>query len=229
MQHLKSLTWIACSCLLVASTSIAAADEPRLAQAPSRYLDHVSVLPGVDFSGYTKVLLQPASVSLRSDWLSDMNANRIALLRGTTQQDADMIAREAAKGLDGSLARAFRQGRYEVVAQPGPGVITLVPRITKLYVNAPRSVVTQPGRTYVTNAGEGRYTVELRDSTTGRLVAQIADERRAGDRGGGLRLATPASNAFDFGSTFDWWAHGTVQMLDAAREAPVAAGTPLAQ
>jgi hypothetical protein len=205
-----------------ACTAAAAKDE-QLIRMPSRYLDRVTVVPGVDFRGYSKVLLQPSSVSFTIDWLKDMNANRIALLRGTTAGDADEIARDAAKGLDASLSRAFRQGAFELATAPGPGTVTVVPRVTNLYVNAPSSINTHPGQTYTTNAGHGTYAIDVHDSTTGRLVARMTDDRRIGDRGASssnLHVTTPATNAFDFAIAFDDWANGTVTALEELRKIP---------
>ena len=227
MRRAACLASIAAACMLAAwPSAAAAASEPQLVERPSRYVDRVSVLPGFDFRGHSKLMLQPSIVSFQGDWLKDMNANRIALLRGTTAQDADDIAREAAKSLDASIVRALRGSGFELVNEPGPGTVTLQPRITDLYVNAPKSVNTQPGRTYTTHAGHGAFALDVRDSTTGRLVVQVADERRIGDRGvmgSSLQVTTPATNAFDFGSAFDDWANGTASALDELRKMPVAA------
>jgi hypothetical protein len=224
MQTARPLARIAIACMLVAAPCAGnAASDAQVVERPSRYLDKVLVVPQVDFRGYSKVLLEPSSVSFANDWLKDMNANRIALLRGTTTSDAYEIAREAAKGLDASLSRAFPQGGFELASVPGPGTVTVVPRITNLYVNAPRSVNTQPGRTYITNAGYGTYAIDVRDSTTGQLVAQMSDDRRIGDRGvtgSSLHLTTPATNAFDFRIAFDEWAAGTVTALEELRRGP---------
>ncbi|MCC6195968.1 MAG: DUF3313 family protein [Burkholderiales bacterium] len=230
MHYVRSLACIAGTLLLLTSSTLAAgADESLLVKAESRHFDRVTVLRGADFRTYTKMFLQPAIVTFRSDWLRDMNANRIALLRRTTEQDADEIAREAARGLDTALVRALRQGGYEIAAEPGPGVVTLLPRIENLSINAPRSVTTaMPGRVYTTSAGQATFELDMRDSESRHLLAHVRDERMIGDRGvqpSSMRWTTPASNAFDFGSAFNQWARGVVRMLDEWRAVPVAAVT----
>jgi hypothetical protein len=235
MKAIEALVLAAGALTLIAAAApaLGAEESSGLVRVPSRQFEHVAVLPGTDFRPYAKAFVDPASVTFRSDWLKDMNANRIAVLQGTTRQDADGIAREVGSGLHAALVRALQKGGYEIAAQPGPGVMVLAPHLVKLYVNAPNSVTTAlPGRVYTSSAGEGTFELTVRDSVSGRVLAHVVDARTIGDRGdlhGSMRSTTTVSNGFDFANTFDQWARGTVKTLDQLRTAPTAAAGAPAQ
>ena len=228
MRYSKSIGSVVAALLLAGSpaTATSADEAPALVKVASRNFDRVELLPDTDFRRYGKVLLEPATVTFRSDWMKEMNANRIAVLQGTSAADADALAGELAKGLDAAMIRALRNAGYEVASDPAPGVIRLAPRIVRLYVNAPKSVTTAlPGSVYTTSAGRATFDLELRDASSGQLVGHVTDERTIGDRGnlrGSLRSTNPASNAFDFQGVFDEWSQATMKTLEDVRKMPTA-------
>src|SRR5450432_751529 len=125
---------IACGVALVAGTSAAhsqagsgaAASGPDgLVEVKSQRFDQVFLRPGVDFRGYTKVMLDPSQVTFAQNWLYDMNHNRIAVLQGTTAADAERIAKDMRSSLRDVFANIFRSAGYEVVTGPGPAVLEL--------------------------------------------------------------------------------------------------------
>src|SRR5664279_311742 len=98
---------MACGVALVAGTTAAhgqaasdaaSNDRDGLVEVKSKRLDHVYLRPGADFRGYTKVMLDPTQVTFASNWLTDLNNRRIAVLQGTTAADADRIADQMRSG-----------------------------------------------------------------------------------------------------------------------------------
>jgi hypothetical protein len=210
-----------------AQDALAPADAEVLVAVRSAYFDRVMLRPAADLRNSDKVILEPAQVVFRSDWLSEMNKNRIALLQGTTPQDAERVADDVAKGFDAALATALARAGYELTTAPVEGAVRLSPRIVRLYVNAPRSVTTAlPSRVYTTSAGEATFELSVRDAVSGRVLAHVVDTRQIGDRGdfgNSMRWTTTVSNAFDFDNTFEGWARGSVKILRDLRKVPGAA------
>jgi hypothetical protein len=146
-----------------------------------------------------------------------MNKFKIAVLQGTTQRDADRIAEEVGKGLDATMASTFGRAGYAVVTTPAADVLKVSPRVVDLYVNAPRSVTTAlPGRTYTLNTGEATFVLDIRDSTSGRLLGHIVDHRTIGNRGdfpSSLRTTNSVTNAFYFERASQLWAQGAAEIV----------------
>jgi len=225
-MRLREWFAIACGVALVAGTTTApgqagsgaTSDRDTLAEVKSRQLDHVYLRPGVDFRGYTKVMLDPAQVTFARNWLKDLNEHRIAVLQGTTAADADRIAGEMRSGLRDAFATTFRSAGYEIVAAPGADVLAVALVMTDLYINAPVTVTQAlPSRVYTHDAGEATLAFDIRDSTTGALLGRVVDHRIVGNRGGprSIRITTTASNQFDFENLFDAWAQYSVYELKA--------------
>src|SRR4029453_17133082 len=143
----------------------AAAADPRpdgLVQVSSKRLDEVYLRPESDFRRYTKVMLLPWQVAFAKNWLKDMNDHRIAVLQGTSPQDAENIAQEMGAGLEKAFARAFQNSGYEIVATPAPDVLSVSVRLGDVYVNAPDSVtLALPSRVYTTAAGRATLSFEI--------------------------------------------------------------------
>lgn len=200
-----------------ATQSPTAEDVEGLAPVASGEFQQVLLRPGADFRGYARVMLDPPDVTFRPGWREDMNRDRIALLQGTSREDADRLAAEVGKGLNATLASAFARAGFAVVATPGPGVLRLSPRIADLYVNAPRSVTTAlPGRVYTLSAGRATLVLDVRDADSGVLLGRVVDSRIVGDRGdlrGSLRSTTTVTNLFDFERAFQDWSRGLLRTL----------------
>lgn len=199
-----------------------APDWEGLVRIKSQRLDTVQLLPGVDYRGYTKIMLDPAQVAFNRNWLSDMNQMPMDMSRRVTREDAREIAEETGKGFDQAFASAFKRAGYEIVAIPGADVLRVSPRIVNLYVTAPAQVAMgAPGvRSYTVNAGEATLALEVRDSSSGHLLGRVVDTETARDYGrAGARRASPSSNRADFGQLFDDWSKACVAGLGELKEA----------
>ena len=207
--------------------SAALTDPAGLVKVQSRQFDKAYVLPGADFRGYTKVMLDPTQVAFAPNWLTDMNIHQVALMRRVTSEDAAQIAEQARAGFDDTLSDAFKRAGYEIVTTPGTDVLRLSPHLVDLYINAPAPITTAPLTRVITfNAGRAALALDVRDSTTGTLLGNAVDRRIAGNRGAirsSARITTPPTNNFDFGGVFDTWAQGIVTTIAELKvQSPVA-------
>lgn len=141
-------------------------------------LDQVFVRPGTELSAYRKVVVEPGRAALRKNWLKDINRQRDPS-RWITSSEAQDIADAAARSLAPVISDVFKSQGYEIVEAPGPGVLRLSPSVTDIYVNAPYKPSTGIDRTNVREAGEATLTLEVRDSTSGALLARIVDRSTA--------------------------------------------------
>ena len=229
---------------LMTGASVAAAEADRdaasagreaLVKAKSKRFDTLYLLPGADFRGYTKVMLDPARVAFAEDWRRDINQTR-DLMRRTTTEEADEIGEQASTGFGGVFASVFRNAGYEVVTAPGADVLRLSPRVVNFFMTAPENLTTSPRtRVYASDAGEATLVLEFHDSTTGALLGRAVDRSTAGDRGNfgdraRLRIRnqiSTVSNRADFEVLFATWAAGSVRSVDDLKaQSPVAPAAP---
>jgi Protein of unknown function (DUF3313) len=175
-----------------------------LIQVKSKKLDTVYLLPGADFSGYSKIIVDPVQVSFRKDWVKETNRSR-GLSGKINEEDAQRIAQAARSGFESIFTSAFKAKGYEVVTNPGGDVLRLSPAIANLYINAPQSGGPGISRTYTVEAGGATLVLEARDSTTGAILGVAID--RSETRGSGYAtLTSSTSNRADFEQLFKRWA-----------------------
>lgn len=218
---LAALAAAAFLAVAVVSPSVAASEDATwdgLQKVKSKKLDTAYLLPGADFRGYTKVIIDPLEVAFRKNWERDMNrASRSARPR-VTAEDADRIRKEMGEGFHEVLVEDFRKAGYEVVAVPGPDVLRLRPGLVDVWINAPDTP--QPGRsyTYTVEAGEATLALEARDSETGQLLGRAVDRRRTGDTGT-WTWTTSVTNRAEFTNMFRQWSRILTNGLEALKEA----------
>ena len=204
----------------VSSDAAAALPPPYndLVQVKSKRLDAVYLLPGADFSGYSKVMIDPVQVSFRKDWVKETNRSR-GLSGKIDDNDAQQIAQAARSGFENIFTAAFKAKGYEVVTSPGRDVLRLSPAIANLYINAPQSGGPGISRTYTVEAGGATLALDARDSTTGAILG-IAVDRRETRGTGYATLTTSASNRADFENLFKRWADICVKGFEQLKTAP---------
>jgi hypothetical protein len=71
--------------------------------------------------------------------------------------------------------------RYEIVTEPGPGVLMLIGGVLDVVSRVPpeRPGAGARGGVYLTSVGDATLVLELRDSTTNEILARAADRRSA--------------------------------------------------
>jgi len=177
-----------------------------LVRVKPKKVDAAWLAPGTDFRTYTKVMLDPAEVAFKKDWMRDINDDSPGVSRDVTQEDADKILAAARDGLDQVFRETFEKEGVQVVTAPGPDVLRLSPGVANLDIAAPDTMSPGMSRTYVTESGEATLVLEARDSTSGALLGRVID-RRETRQAGQAQWATSVSNRADFKQLFRTWAN----------------------
>jgi hypothetical protein len=206
--------------VLAATALIASAAEPSqdfdgLVRVNSRQLDHLYVLPGVDFSRFKRVHLDPVDVSFSERW--DPNRNRPRGARSLSTQDIENIRSTVATEFARSFADELGRSGYPIVNEDGDDVLRVTPFIVNLYITAPGTQTT-PGRsrTFVASTGQMTLVAVARDSVTGEFLARAIDTQ-TGRRTGTMQLSSSVANMGDARRAFTTWARVLRTGLDEAR------------
>lgn len=177
--------------------------------------------PDVDWSAYTEIRLDPATVAFRKNWQRDQNRDQPFKVQ---EEDMERIK----SGLADLFGEVFTEeltedGGYRMTAENGPDVMRITPRIVDLDVYAPDTAT--PARTdqYSESAGRMTLKLEIFDSVTGDLIATISD-RQEDPRLGWMEWRTRVSNRQDAERMLRRWASDLRERLDAARSRGTAAG-----
>jgi hypothetical protein len=223
---MKNVLCAAGAALVVGGSAAFAQNPPAewdgLVRVESRHFDVVYLAPGADFSGYTKVMLDPTEVSFRRNWQRDFNNNA----RGLTNRISDQEARDILNAVQGGFQDVFRQvyaqRGIQVVSEPGPDVLRLRTAVTNLDVAAPDQMTPGRTRTYASEAGEATIVIEARDSMSGAILGRGVDRRTAGDNSFVLRRSR-VTNRADFERMFRSWAEYSADALARLRTTPAPA------
>jgi hypothetical protein len=228
-------TVVCTAALLTGATCIAAqankSDTPNvrdgLVKVRSHHLDVVYLLPGTDFRGYTKVLLDQTQVVFRDGWIKDINRSTRELSNRIRSEDEERIVEEARTTFAEIFGRALKDAGFEIVTASGADVLRLAPRVVDMYVNAPDKLTTAPlTRVFTVDAGEATLVLEIRDSTTGALIGRATDHGTASLTGSSrLSRTTSVSNRGAFEYLFRAWAQVCAKGLNELKAQPPVAMT----
>jgi len=185
-------------------------------QVKAKRVDQAWLLPGADFSAYKRVMIDPAEVAFRKNWMRDVNRSQRGASR-VREEDAVKIAAAARDGFNEIFAEAFTKAGYEVVTESAPDVLRLTPAIRDLYITAPAALQDFGNKVYSVEAGDATLMLVVSDAPTGAVLGLAVDRREAGDRGGSqitrLDWRTTSSNRHDFERLFKAWAKDCVDGL----------------
>jgi hypothetical protein len=219
MKHLILLS----SLLTLAApfAALAADDDPRevaidgMEQIQKSKHGAIYADPGIDWSSYEQIRLDPATVAFRKNWLRDQNRYQTNRIR---TQDVERIKETMARTFD----TVFREelsgdGGYVLTEENGENVLRITPHIEDLdlYAPDPRSA---PGiqRSYAESMGRMTLRLDFYDSVTGDLIA-TASENREAPRRGYLQWANSVTNTKEARLMFQGWAKRLRERLDEAR------------
>jgi len=226
----RILAPILAAALLAASAApVLAAKAPttwdNLVEVKSKKVELVYLLPGADFRGYTKVMLDPTEVAFRKNFVRDFNSSQtVALGDRLRDDDVQRMSGEAKDGFEKVFREAYEKAGYQVVTTPGPDVLRVRTAVMDLYVTAPDLRTAAMTRTYSADAGEATLVLEARDSVTGAILGRAVDKRTVGDMRG---LRDSVSNRSDFERTFKTWAQRSVDGLaELKARSPISAEAP---
>lgn len=220
MNSCKRL-WIGACLGLMAMTAAAqdvtsAQSWDGLVEVKPKRMDAAFLMPGADFRPYRKLMLDPATVAFRKDWMKRVNT-AARLSERITQEDAEKIAAAARDNFTEVFTEAFRNAGYEIVTAPGADVLRVRAGVVDLYIAAPDTQSSGRSRTYTMEAGEATLFLEVRDSSSGALLGRALDQRATRNTGS-LRVTNQATNLSDFRVLFRKWADISVKGLDNLRK-----------
>ncbi|MBP6878051.1 MAG: DUF3313 family protein [Phenylobacterium sp.] len=209
MTRRTVVTALAAICLLGSAAPPALAASPPatwdgLSNVHSKRFDAAYVLPGSDFRGYTKVMMDPTEVAFRKNWVRDYNNDTMDLSQRISKEDAQKMLDAARTGFEDVFQKAYTQAGYQVVTAPGPDVLRVRTGVANLYVTSPDRPTAGRSRTFSQEAGSATVVIEVRDSETGALLGRAVDSRLAGDTGPYMRNSV--TNRSDFTILFERWA-----------------------
>lgn len=197
--------------LFVAHGQVASPASPAaegLIKISSKNFDRVYVRPGTDLRAYSSVIIEPATVEFRGDWMRDMNNARDTAQR-IGSKDAQKNANDARGWMRDAMNETLAASGYKIAGVAQPDTLRLVLKIDDLYVNEPDQISPDRRVVLTQDAGVATLTLEARDAVTDVLIIAMTD-RRTANRIGGLASASGISNRSDFSRMFSQWAANCV-------------------
>jgi hypothetical protein len=181
VRSLVRATTLATLAAVLALPSMAVAidypDRQGLVAVDGDSLDQAWLRPGVDLSRFEQVLIEPATLSFKSDWRRKMNLSERSLARQLSDRDVAQIDQRTRDDFDRVFAEQLARAGYQIVDSGGPDVLVLKPLISELYLNDPAVEGVGRSEIFVTHAGQATLTIEARDGASGELLGATIDHR----------------------------------------------------
>ena len=215
---------------LIATALTACVTPPRVQTGPNAEVSHdglvrvdntrmagVWVRPDINLDGYDKIILEGAGIEFRP-------AKDVASSLARSRQTTFPLSEESKKRVVSIASEEFREAlsassRFKLVTEPGPDVLLVRGALLDVASNVPPDSV---GRNdiYLSQIGEATLVIEIRDSTSGAILARAIDRRVAEGIGGNMSYSNSASNWADVRRLAQRWAEQLKRGLEA-----VAAGS----
>jgi Protein of unknown function (DUF3313) len=216
----RLLATIAYLAMFAASAAVLAADPPAtthdgLVLQPKTKAALVYLKPDADFRVYERIALLECGVAFKKDWKREHTGTDPLAV---TKKDMDQIRARLAE----LFAEVFKEelqknGGYQLVDVAAEDVLVLRPAIIDLDITAPAAAQTAGrDRTFATSAGQMTLYLEFFDSTTGEVLARIAD-RQAGREMGTMIWQSAATNRAEAERMLRRWAKSLREGLDTLR------------
>jgi hypothetical protein len=169
--------------------------------------------PDVDWSVYTEIQLDQATVAFRKNWQRDQNRYNSFKVRAS---DMEQIKSGLAELFDEVFSEELSgEGGYTIVDETGDHVMRIEPHIVDLDVYAPDTRTAGVTRSYTESAGRMTLKLFIYDSITGDLIAAASDRREA-PRRGYMQWTTSVTNNAEARRMLQHWAQGLRERLDEA-------------
>ena len=175
-------------------------------------IDMAFARPGASLAGYSKVRIEPISVSFHKNWNPTVPGSRFRL--STEQQEN--IRNGVGKLVYDTFVDELQKNGYDIAKTAGPDVLDVQAAIINLYVNAPDVPTAGRVRTYTVSAGEMTLVAALADSETGEVIARVFD-RTEGRNVGNFTLSSNVFNVAEARAAAASWARTLRMSLDNAR------------
>ena len=214
LKHLRLPFAAALAAILIAgctTTQRGPTEWDGLVRQPNTRLDAVFLRPDAEIPSYANIILAPAAVQFARNW----DPNRGGRSNSRRLDTADIVAIK--ENLATTFAEIFREeltaGGYQIVTEPGPDTLLVVPALIDIYVTAPDTMSPGRSRTYTANSGRMTLVLEVRDSVTGETLARVVDGR-SGRTSGVMTVTNRATNTADARRAIRIWARALRDGLD---------------
>ena len=182
-----------------------------LVRQPNTRLDAVFLRADAEIPSYTNVIIAPASVQFARNW--EPNRGGRSLSRRLDTADVVAIKDNLAATLGDIFREELTAGGYQVVTEPGPDTLLVIPAIVDLYITAPDTMSAGRSRTYTASSGRMTLVLELRDSVTGETLARVVDSQ-SGRNTGVMTINNRTTNTADARHAIRIWAQALRSGLD---------------
>jgi len=177
--------------------------------------------PDVDWSEYSQIQLERASVAFRKNWKRDQNRYDHFKVR-------DQDVEEIKSGLSDLFHDVFTEelsgnGGYAMTDSTGDNVMTIKPQIVDLDIYAPGTMRSGMNRSFTEQAGRMTLILEIYDSPSGYLMAKMSHRQDAPNYGY-MQWTTSVSNNVEARRMLQKWAKALRVRLDEARDVAPAEG-----
>ncbi len=159
--------------------------------------------PDVDWSTYSQIQLETATVAFRKNWKRNQNHNRPFKV---TDSDMENIKTELSALFNTVFSEELSgKGNYEMVSGSSGNTMRISPDVVDLDIFAPDTKHSYVERDFTTQAGRMTLKLEIYDSATGKLLATASNRQDARHRGR-MQWTTSISNMADARQMLQRWA-----------------------
>ncbi len=177
-------------------------------RADSR-VDSVYAAPGASLARYRRVMLDELDVAFKADWQQrrpEISAAEIGDIRTL-----------AASLFRAAFSAELEKGGYAMVSAVGPDVLRVKAAVVDVDFAPASAAAASVGGKYIVSTADISLVAELRDSTSGAMLARVVDRNR-GRSVGNLEMASEQSTSKDALQAFTTWAGLLREAMDSARE-----------
>lgn len=176
----------------------------------SAYVD-----PDVDFSQYQKILIEPLDMSEVK--IVQPSQSRSYNKWELTDKDRKALADSYMAQMNKYLAEKNAGESYQIVEQPGEGVLVINAAVLAIAPSAPKDDISSRGysgrsRVFTEGAGAMSIAMLVTDGKTEKQLIEFVDNRESlSDR---MRRNNSVTNLFDVNYLFSFWARKLKSGLD---------------
>ncbi len=155
-----------------------------LTRVDNTIMDSVWARPDIDLTGYRQVMFVPVGVSYRDVEPTDpTTALRRSTRSGTTDLKEFQLDEETKSFFEAEIGAVFIEevsasDVYEIVDEPGPGVLQIGVALLDVVSRVPPQAATQP-RVFIDSVGEATLVLEIRGSMSNATYLRAVDRRAA--------------------------------------------------
>lgn len=189
-----------------------------LTRVDGTIMSAVWVRAGAELDGYNKVMLEGAGVEYRE--ASGPESGSSSTMRRSSQSEFPISEKDQER-LEETVGAAFDSAmseseRFELVTEPGPGVLLIRGGLLDVVSNVPPEIVGR-GEIFLSRVGEATLVIEIRDSQSKQIYVRAVD-RRAAERAGQAVRASSVTTWAEVRRLANRWAGQLRNGVDALLE-----------